>query len=406
MAKTKKEEVAQEAKPQEQPKENVTKVDLSKFKSKDDDNVVKVDLSKTQKTEEDAVQKQSTDEVPVRDESETSEKVVEEIVEETDKKPTEQKEEEKEEVVVEEITNEEVDEKVEDIKEEVVKAVEEAETEGKPLPESVEKLIKFMEETGGDLHDYARLNQDYSKLDDKQVVYEHYKQTKPHLTNEEINFLMEDSFSYDEEIDEERDIKRKKLAYKEQVASARAYLDGQKSKYYKEIKAGSKLTSEQQKAINFFNRYNKESEETNKVVKRNQDIFNKKTNEFFNEKFKGFEYNVGDKKFRFNVKNSQDVKESQSDLNKFVAKFVDDNKALKDAKGYHKSLFTAMNADAIAKHFYEQGKADALKDSIAKSKNINMDPRQSHGEINAGGIKVRALGDTSSDFKFKIKNNK
>ena len=406
MAKTKKEEVAEKAKPQEQPKENVTKVDLSKFKSKDDDNVVKVDLSKTQKTEEDAVQKQSTDEVPVRDESETSEKVVEEIVEETDKKPTEQKEEEKEEVVVEEITNEEVDEKVEDIKEEVVKAVEEAETEGKPLPESVEKLMKFMEETGGDLHDYARLNQDYSKLDDKQVVYEHYKQTKSHLTNEEINFLMEAAFSYDEEIDEERDIKRKKLAYKEQVANARAYLDGQKSKYYEEIKAGSKLTPEQQKAINFFNRYNKESEETNKVVKRNQDIFNKKTNEFFNEKFKGFEYNVGDKKFRFNVKNSQDVKESQSDLNKFVAKFVDDNKALKDAKGYHKSLFTAMNADAIAKHFYEQGKADALKDSIAKSKNINMDPRQSHGEINAGGIKVRALGDTSSDFKFKIKNNK
>ena len=294
----------------------------------------------------------------------------------------------------------------EDIKEEVAKAVEEAETEGKPLPESVEKLMKFMEETGGDLHDYARLNQDYSKLDDKQVVYEHYKQTKSHLTNEEINFLMEDAFSYDEEIDEERDIKRKKLAYKEQVASARAYLDGQKSKYYEEIKAGSKLTPEQQKAINFFNRYNKESEETNKVVKRNQDIFNKKTNDFFNEKFKGFEYNVGDKKFRFNVKNSQDVKESQSDLNKFVAKFVDDNKALKDAKGYHKSLFTAMNADAIAKHFYEQGKADALKDSIAKSKNINMDPRQSHGEINAGGIKVRALGDTSSDFKFKIKNNK
>ena len=406
MAKTKKEEVAQEAKPQEQPKEEVTKVDLSKFESKDDDSVIKVDLSKTQKTEKDAVQKQSTDEVSVRDESETSEKVVEEIVEETDKKPTEQKEEEKEEVIVEEITNEEVDEKVEDIKEEVTKAVEEAEAEGKPLPESIEKLMKFMEETGGDLHDYARLNQDISKLDDRQVVYEHYKQTKPHLTNEEINFLMEDSFSYDEEIDEERDIKRKKLAYKEQVASARAYLDGQKSKYYKEIKAGSKLTPEQQKAINFFNRYNKESEETNKVVKRNQDIFNKKTNEFFNEKFKGFEYNVGDKKFRFNVKNSQDIKESQSDLNKFVAKFVDDNKALKDAKGYHKSLFTAMNADAIAKHFYEQGKADALKDSIAKSKNINMDPRQSHGEVNAGGLKVRVLGDTSSDFKFKIKNNK
>ena len=403
MAKTKKEEVAQEAKPQEQPKEETTKVDLSKFKSNDNDNVVKVDLSKTQKTEEDAVQKQSTNEVPVRDESETSEKVVEEVVEETDKKPTEQKEEEKEDVVLEEITSEE---NVEEVKEEVAKAVEESEVTGKPLPEGIEKLMKFMEETGGDLQDYVKLNQDISKLDDRQVVYEHYKQTKPHLTNEEINFLMEDTFSYDEEIDDERDIKRKKLAYKEQVANARAYLDGQKSTYYEEIKAGSKLTPEQQKAVNFFNRYNKESEETKKVVKRNQDIFNKKTNEFFNNNFKGFEYNVGDKKYRFNVKNSQDVKETQSDLTKFVSKFVDEKNSLKDAKGYHKSLFTAMNADAIAKHFYEQGKADALKDSIAKSKNIDMNPRQSHGEINAGGVKVRVLGDDSSDFKFKIKNNK
>ena len=403
MAKTKNEEVVEETKPQKQPKENVTKVDLDKFKSKDDNNVIKVDLSKTQKTEEDAVQEQSTNEVPVRDESETSEKVVEEVVEETDKKPTEQKEEEKEEVVLEEITSED---KIEEVEEEVVKAVEEAEAEGKPLPENIEKLMKFMEETGGDLQDYVKLNQDISKLDDRQVVYEHYRQTKPHLTNEEINFLMEDTFSYDEEIDEERDIKRKKLAYKEQVANARAYLDGQKSTYYEEIKAGSKLTPEQQKAINFFSRYNKESEETKKVVKRNQDIFNKKTNEFFNNNFKGFEYNVGDKKYRFNVKNSQDVKEAQSDLTKFVSKFVDEKNSLKDAKGYHKSLFTAMNADAIAKHFYEQGKADALKQSIAKSKNIDMNPRQSHGEVNVGGTKVRVLGDNSSDFKFKIKNNK
>ena len=406
MAKTKKEEVAQEAKPQEQPKENVTKVDLSKFESKDDDNVVKVDLSKTQKTEEDAVQKQSTDEVPVRDESETSEKVVEEVVEETDKKPTEQKEEKKEEVVLEEITSEEVEEKVEELEEKIEEAVEKAETEGKPLPENIEKLMKFMEETGGDLQDYVRLNQDYSKLDDKQIVYEHYKQTKPHLTNEEINFLIEDSFSYDEEIDEERDIKRKKLAYKEQVASARAYLDGQKSTYYEEIKAGSKLTPEQQKAMDFFNRYNKESEANQKVVKKNSDIFTQKTNQVFNDKFKGFEYNVGDKKYRFNVNNAEEVKNTQSDISNFTKKFLDKNSALKDAKGYHKSLFTAMNADAIAKHFYEQGKADAMKNSVAKSKNVDMNPRQAHGQIEAGGIKVKVLGDNSSDFKFKIKNNK
>ena len=215
---------------------------------------------------------------------------------------------------------------------------------------------------------------------------------------------MEDQFSYDEEVDDERDIRRKKLALKEQVASAKAHLDGQKSKYYEEIKAGSKLTQEQQKAIDFFNRYNEESEENKKVVKAQTDTFFQKTDQVFNDKFKGFEYNIGEKRFRFNVKNTNEIKETQSDLNNFAKKFLDKNNMMKDAKGYHKSLYTAMNADAIATHFYEQGKADAMKDSVAKSKNVNMDPRQSHGEINAGGIKVRVLGDDSSDFKFKIKN--
>ena len=215
---------------------------------------------------------------------------------------------------------------------------------------------------------------------------------------------MEDQFSYDEESDEERDIKRKKLALKEQVASAKSHLEENKSKYYEDIKAGSKLTSEQQKAIDFFNRYNKETEENSKMIEANTKIFKNKTNEVFNDKFKGFEYSIGDKKFRYNVKNPNDIKESQSDINNFVKKFLDKKNSLSDAKGYHKSLFTANNADAIANHFYEQGKADALKDSIAKSKNVDMQPRQSHKEFEAGGVKYKVLGDDSSDFKFKIKN--
>ena len=263
-----------------------------------------------------------------------------------------------------------------------------------------------MEDTGGDLNDYVKLNQDYSKLEDQDLLYEYYKQTKPHLNNEEINFLMEDSFSYDEDTDDDRDIRRKKLALKEQVASAKAYLDGQKSKYYEDIKAGSKLTQEQQKAVDFFNRYNKESEVTQKAAKQNTDIFTQKTNNVFNDKFKGFEYNVGDKKYRFNVNNAEEVKNTQSDINNFTKKFFDKNSALTDAKGYHKSLFTAMNADAVAKHFYEQGKADAMKDSVAKAKNVNMDPRQSHGKIEAGGLKFKVLGDNAADFKFKNKNRK
>mgnify|MGYP003109145383 FL=1 len=401
MAKKQKEKVA------EKTTDNVTKVDLSA--KKQDDNIVKVDLNKPPKKEQDAVPEQSTDEVPVRDESETSEKVLEENVEATDEKPTGEEVSEQvqdEQPVIEEITEEQVEEQTEELVEETKEAIAEAQETGKKLPDNIQKLMDFMDETGGDVEDYVRLNQDYSKYDDNSILREYYKQTKKHLTDEEINFLMEDSFSYDEEEDTERDIKRKKLAFKEQVASARSHLDGQKSKYYEEIKAGSKLTPEQQKAVNFFNRYNKESEENKKVVERQKNTFKLKTDGFFNKNFKGFNYDVGDKKYRFNVKNTNEVKETQSDINNFVKKFLNKNNEMEDAAGYHKSLFTAMNADAVAKHFYEQGKADALKESIAKSKNVDMAPRQAFGEVQAGGIKVRVLGDNSNDFKFKIKNNK
>ena len=379
--------------------ETTEQVDESKFESAGNDDVIKVDLSKPTKPKENEIKEDNADDGGV-------------VTESKDAEPTEKQEEVQPETeaqegpVLEEITEESTEEEITEVEEKIEEAVVEAKSTGEPLPENIQKLMDFMEETGGDIQDYARLNQDISKLDDNSVLYEYYKQTKPHLTTDEINFLMEDSFSYDEEVDEERDIKRKKLALKEQVASARSYLDGQKSKYYEEIKAGSKLTQEQQKAVDFFNRYNKESEATKKTVENNTRIFDQKTNNLFNNKFKGFEYNVGDKKFRFNVKDVDSVKKIQSDSNNFMTKFVDKNLALTDAKGYHKSLFTAMNADAIANHFYEQGKADALKESIAKSKNINMDPRQSQGTIEAGGIKVKVLGDNSSDFKFKIKNNK
>ena len=387
MAKNKKVETTEEV-VQEQVdnkvQENVTKVDLNKFESKDDSDVIKVDLSKPP-TEEVAAE-----EKPV-------EEVVEEVVEEK------QPEAEVETPVVEEIT-EEVQEEVEELTEQVEEAVAEAGATGKELPENIQKLMQFMEETGGDLQDYVKLNQDYSELDNHTLLKEYYKQTKPHLDNEEIDFMMEDYFSYDEDMDEDRDIKRKKLAMKEQVAQARQHLDGAKSKYYEDIKYGSKLTGEQQKAVDFFNRYNTESKEQQQVAEKQHRTFLNKTNQVFNKNFKGFEYNVGDKKFRFNVKDSDTVKGSQSDINNFVKKFLNKNNEMEDAKGYHKSMFTAMNADKIASHFYEQGKADALKSSVAKAKNINMDPRQQHGgEINAGGVKVRVLGNNSNDFKFKIK---
>ena len=307
--------------------------------------------------------------------------------------------------VLQEITDEV---KVEEVAEVVEKEIIESMETGKDLPENVQKLMNFMEDTGGDLKDYVNLNKDYSEMDNQSLLKEYYKTTKPHLQADEIDFLMEDQFSFDEEVDEERDIKRKKLALKEQVASAKTQLEEHKSKYYEDIKAGSKLTQEQQRAIDFFNRHNKESENTKKIHSKAKDRFLNKTNEVFNNEFKGFEYKVGDKKYRFNVKDPNQVKESQSDINNFIKKFLNEDSQMEDATGYHKSLFTAQNSDAIANHFYEQGKADALKDSMANSKNIDMSPRESHGTpIDNSGMKFKVLGeDSGSNSTFKIKSKK
>ena len=370
------EEVTQEEPQVEAVEEQAPELDLEKFESKDDPDVIKVDLSKPQE--------------PV-DEVETN-------VEETNNEVAQEEDVDNETPALEEVTDEEVV-----TEEEVIEALDANEESGKAIPENVQKLLDFMDETGGDLEDYVNLNRDIKDLDDQDAMLEYYKRTKPHLTSEEINFMMEDNFSFDEDIDDERDIKRKKLALKEQVAEAKTYLDGQKSKYYEDIKAGSKLTGEQQKAIDFFNRYNKESEQTQKVAQQQKSRFNKKTEQVFNNEFKGFEYNVGDKRFRYNVKDAGQVKETQSDINNFVKKFLNEDNTMSDAKGYHKSLYTAMNADAVANHFYEQGKADALKDSVAKAKNINTTARSTQGEMQ-GGMKARVLGDDSNSFKFKIKN--
>ena len=314
----------------------------------------------------------------------------------------------KEEVVEEQpVLQEFTEEEVEKVEEQIEEAVVEAEATGKPLPENIQKLVDFMEDTGGDLQDYVNLNRDISKMDDSEVLDEYYRSTKSHLSPEERSFLLEDTFGVDEDLDDEKTKRKKKIALKEQVAEAKAHLDGQKSKYYEDIKAGSKLTQEQQEAIDFFNRYKKDNKKQEELNNASLKDFNEKTNKVFNEDFKGFDFKVGDKKYRFNIKDINKVKEAQSNINNFVNKFTSKDKTtIEDAKGYHKSLFTAMNADAIANHFYEQGKADATKNRVARDKNINLNPRQTHGETNVGGVKYRVLGESSSDMKnrsFRIR---
>jgi hypothetical protein len=403
MAKKKKEEVAKATDEKEVVETKMAdddgKLKVKKrpsLKGNTSDEPVKVDMSKPveKPAEEEQVEEQP------KEDTEQEVPAIEEVVEEEEKV-----EEETETPVIEEVTADDVKEEVEKVEEAVEEAVKEAKETGRELPENIEKLVNFMEETGGDIEDYVKLNQDYSKFDDTALLREYYRQTKPHLSSDEVDFLMEDSFTYDEDVDEVNDVKRKKLAFKEQVANARTHLDGLKSKYYEEIRGGAKLAPEQQKAIDFFNRYNEEKKQSDKLAEQQRNVFQQKTNEVFNKNFKGFEYNVGGKTFRINVKDVNNVKEAQSDIGNFVNKFLNKKQEIEDGVGYHKSLYTALHADAIANHFYEQGKADGVKESIDNAKNIDMSPREGFTEPAVGGIKVRAIsGDSSDKLRFKIRN--
>ena len=363
------------------------------------DEPIKVDLSKKEeeKKEENAVQEQTTDEVLVRDEPIVSEEVSKEDVKETTEEPTEEK---KEEVVspIQEITEEEEQEIKEE--EKVEQPVVETKQQEVNLPENIEKLVKFMEETGGTVEDYVRLNADYSNVDDNTLLKEYYKRTKPHLNMDEINFIMEDNFSFDEDVDEERDIRKKKLAFKEEIAKAKNFLEETKSKYYDEIKLRPGVTQEQQKAMDFFNRYNEEQ----KAVQEQHNRFKSNTKNFFNQEFKGFDFNLGEKKFRYGVSDKDTVASNQSDLTNLIGKFLDNKGEIKDFKGYHKAIYAAQNADTIANHFYEQGKADAIKNMTSEAKNIKMDRKTDTGS-DAPKSNVRLVsGDDSSKLKFKLKN--
>jgi len=290
---------------------------------------------------------------------------------------------------------------VKQVEAEVKEAIRDEKVLGKPLPENIEKLVSFMEETGGTIEDYTRLNADYSNVDDKTLLQEYYKKNKPYLDNSDVELLLED-FDYDEDIDEERDIRKKKLAFKEEVAKAKSFLEETKSKYYDEIKLRPGVTQEQQKAMDFFNRYNKEQEQ----AEQQHQMFKDNTKKLFSDDFKGFDINVGEKKYKYNIQNVDKVAESQSNITNLVGKFLDENGNVQDVNGYHKAIYAAENVDKIAAHFYEQGKADAVKDVVNKSKNLSdTKARTSQGDVFIDGFKVRAISGADST-KLKIKTKK
>ncbi len=368
------------------------KVDLSEKpeKTQETGDTIKVDL--TEKKEDDAVQVNSTDEsnAPVEEskDSPSSEEVVEEV------RVTE------EEPVIQEITEEEVQEQKETLQEQVEEAVQESQDTAEPLPENIQKVVDFMNETGGTLEDYVRLNADYSDVDNNTLLREYYRQSKPHLDSEDVNILLED-FTWEEDIDDQKDIRKKKIAYKEEVAKAKGFLEGLKNKYYDEIKLRPGVTQQQKEAVDFFNRYNEEQQ----TIEQRTNDFQGRTKNYFNDDFKGFDFKLGEKQFRYGLKDNSSVANQQSDISNFIKKFLNDKGEVSDLSGYHKALYVANNPDRIINHFYEQGRADAVRDLTAKSKNISNEPRSTQsGDVFVNGYRVKSVsGADSSRLKIKTK---
>ena len=371
--------------------QEIVKVNLKEPLVEIPNDVIKVTIpNEPVKKETDAIQIGETKEVPVEESSGDSTEVGEPIQESN--KDVEGFS------PIKEVTEEEVKKVTKEVKE----AIKDEKLLGKALPENIEKLVTFMEETGGTIEDYTRLNADYSNIDDTALLKEYYRKTKPHLDSEEIDFIMEDNFHFDTDLDEERDVKKKKLAKKEEIAKAKNFLEETKKKYYDEIKLRPGVTQDQQKAMDFFNRYNEQQEQ----AEQQHDVFQKNTKELFNQDFEGFDIKVGEKRFKYNIKDVDKVAENQSNINNLVKKFLDKDGNVNDAAGYHKAIYAADNVDRIATHFYEQGKADAVKDVVNKSKNLSpTKARTQQGEFFVNGLKVKAISGADSS-KLKIKTRK
>jgi len=358
-----------------------------------DDGVYRVNVDTPPTQENNASEEQSTDEVSVRDQPEASQEVREENEQEGIEELTEQSEEKEEEAL--EVVEESEEEIVQDTAQDVVQTNE--------YPEDVQKLIEFMQDTNGTLEDYVNLNRDYSKMDNTTLVYEYYKNNKPHLNNEDINFLMQKDFAYDEEVAEPSEIKAKQLAFKEELYKAQKHFNDSKEKYYADLKLRkqNEVPEEYKEAQDFYNEATKIQERAEKL----KNTFDTRTNNFFSEEFKGFDFKVGEKKYRFKVDDSKKVKTAQSTIDNFIKPYLNKEGEMEKIGDYHKALFAGRNADKLATHFYEQGRADAIKETVKKSKNIDMTPRSDNSAVQNSNSKVRVVENDSSN-RLRIKWNK
>ena len=278
-----------------------------------------------------------------------------------------------------------------------------AKNQTQELPEGVDKLIQFIEETGGTVNDWMRLNLDIDSVDDATLVREYYKSKYPSNSEDRLNRRIQKDFAYNEESDDADLIQDKKDLFEDTVFEAKKYLEEQKGKYYAELKSRrqSQLPESAQEAISYFEEQKQLSEQNQQLTK----VFLDRTDKLFNDDFKGFDFKVGDDKFRFKVNDAAKVKEQQSDLMNFVSKFVGEDGTITNPAGYHKAIFVANNADLLAQHFYEMGKAEGIQEVGKSANNIDMGSRQDHGNNVGSAPKTTARvvdGSGSSGNKLKI----
>ena len=273
------------------------------------------------------------------------------------------------------------------------------------LPEDVSAYLKYKKDTGRGIEDFYNLQKDYDSMEDDSVLASYYSITEEGLDAIDIQDIMEDKFSIDEELDEPRDIKKKKLAKKRELAKAKKFLNEQKDKYKIPLESsGGGLSNNQQENLNAYKSYLEESKSIGEQNQKKYDYFLNKTNEVFNSEFKGFEFNVGDSNITFKPGTTEELKNVQSDVNNYINKFMDKDGRIEDPKGYHRSLAVAMNPEKFAQFFYDQGVSATVDNVSRKSKNINMDVRQAAQTITKDGMKIRAVGDTNSGSGLKIRS--
>ena len=271
------------------------------------------------------------------------------------------------------------------------------------LPEEVEKYLQYKKDTKRGLKDFVKANEDVSEYEDAALLREYYRQSNPELDESDIAYIIDDKFAVDENVDTERDVKRKTLEKKQELHKAKQYFEQIRDKYKAPLESSSEaLPEDVRKAVEFYKQYNDDSTREQEIVQSQRKTFEQKTSELFTDNFEGFEFNVGEKMLRYKPKDVNEVVKSQSDLNNFISRFVDENGFLKDAKQYHTSLNMAMNPQAYAKFFYEQGKADAVNEVVKDGKNVNMNVR-SNVDSSKPGPKFRVMNDNDYGSGLKIR---